>query len=79
MRQGEPLLPFLFSVVRELSKIEKTLSETLGKETSWAAHGILVLITYASNYPLTLHLLMSSADNLCKQIGPRSGPTKRRA
>ena len=48
MRQGEPLLPFLFSVVQELSKIErKTLSETLGKETSGAAYGIMVLITYA--------------------------------
>ena len=23
---------------------------------------------------LTLHLLASSADNLCKQFGPRSGP-----
>ena len=27
----------------------------------------------------TLCLLVSSAHNLCKQIGPRSGPTKRRA
>ena len=25
---------------------------------------------------LTLYLLASSADNLCKQFGPRSGPTK---
>ena len=33
MRQGEPLLPFLFSVVQELNKKEKH-SETLGKETS---------------------------------------------
>ena len=49
MRQGEPLLPFLFSVVQELSKIEKkhTHSETLGKETSGAAHRIMVLITCA--------------------------------
>ena len=28
---------------------------------------------------LTLCLLVSSADNLYKQFGPRSGPTKRRA
>ena len=28
---------------------------------------------------LTLCLLVSSADNLCKQFGPRSGPTKCRA
>ena len=27
-------------------------------------------------YSLTHYLLVSSADNLCKQIGPRSGPTK---
>ena len=27
----------------------------------------------------TLYLLVSSADNLCKQFGPRSGPTKCRA
>ena len=25
---------------------------------------------------LTHYLLLSSADNLCKQFGPRSGPTK---
>ena len=25
---------------------------------------------------LTLYLLVPSADNFCKQIGPRSGPTK---
>ena len=25
---------------------------------------------------LTLYLLVSSADNFCKQFGPRSGPTK---
>ena len=28
---------------------------------------------------LTLFLIVSSADNLCKQIRPRSGPTKCRA
>ena len=28
---------------------------------------------------LTLYLLASSADNFCKQFGPRSGPTKCRA
>ena len=27
---------------------------------------------------LTLYLLVSSGDNLCKQLGPRSGPTKGR-
>ena len=27
----------------------------------------------------TLYLQVSSADNLCKQFGPRSGPTKHRA
>ena len=26
---------------------------------------------------LTLSLVVSSADNLCKQFGPRPGPTKR--
>ena len=30
-------------------------------------------------YILTLYLLESSADNFCKQFGPRSGPTKCRA
>ena len=25
------------------------------------------------------YLLVSSAENLCKQFGPRSGPTKRRS
>ena len=29
--------------------------------------------------PLTLCLLVSSASNLCKQFGPRSGPTEHRA
>ena len=28
---------------------------------------------------LNLYLLVSSADNLCKQFGPRSGPAKHRA
>ena len=28
---------------------------------------------------LTLYFLVSSADSLCKQFGPRSGPTKCRA
>ena len=28
---------------------------------------------------MTIYLLLSSADNLCKQFGPRSCPTKRRA
>ena len=28
---------------------------------------------------LTLYLLVSSADYLCKQFGPRSGPIKHRA
>ena len=28
---------------------------------------------------LNLYLLVSTADNLCKQFGPRSGPTNRRA
>ena len=28
---------------------------------------------------LTLYLLVSSADNLCKQIGPRLGSTKHQA
>ena len=27
-------------------------------------------------YELTLGILVSSADSLCKQFGPRSGPTK---
>ena len=31
------------------------------------------------NLPLTICLLMSSAENLCKQYGPRSGPTTCRA
>ena len=29
------------------------------------------------NIFLTLYLLVSYADNLCQQFGPRSGPTKR--
>ena len=32
-----------------------------------------------SAFFLTLYLLVSPADNLCKQIGPRSGTTKCRA
>ena len=28
------------------------------------------------NCSLTLYLLVSSADNFCKQFAPRSGPTK---
>ena len=31
------------------------------------------------NMVLTFCLLVSSADNIYKQYGPRSGPTKRRA
>ena len=38
---------------------------------------ILVLITHGWSHSLTLHLLVSSADNFCKQFGPGSGPTKR--
>ena len=30
-------------------------------------------------FTLYLHVLVSSADNFCKQFGPRSGPTKCRA
>ena len=40
------------------------------------------VLTHCHAYPyyhthsfLTLCLLLSSADNLCKQFGPRSGPT----
>ena len=36
----------------------------------FSCHGSIVL---------TLYLLVLSADNLCKQFGPRSGPTKCRA
>ena len=32
-----------------------------------------------SLWAFTLCFLVSSADNLCKKLGPRSGPTKRRA
>ena len=32
---------------------------------------------YLPKYLLTLFLLVLSADNLCKQFGPRSGLTKR--
>ena len=32
-------------------------------------------IYHCDNLLLTLGLLVSSADNLCKQLGPRSGPT----
>ena len=43
-------------------------------------HDILVLhITHARKPPLTHDLLVSFADNLCKQIGPRSGLTKGQA
>ena len=31
------------------------------------------------NFILTLFLLVAPADNFCKQLGPRSGPTKCRA
>ena len=31
------------------------------------------------NKLMTLHLQVTSADNLCKQFGPRPGPTKCRA
>ena len=32
-----------------------------------------------SSYTLYLLYIVSSADNLCKRFGPRSGPTKHRA
>ena len=32
-----------------------------------------------AHHPLTLNLLVPSADNFCKQFGPRSGPTNGRA
>ena len=40
---------------------EKRVSKYLGKHSN-------------NFYSLTLCLLMTSADNLCKQLGPRSGP-----
>ena len=38
---------------------------------------ILLHIRAAKGLPL--YLLVSSADHFCKQFGPRSSPTKRRA
>ena len=40
-----------------------------------SVHEILAFLTYGS----TLYLLVSSADQVYKQFGPRSGPTKCRA
>ena len=34
---------------------------------------------FSSCHEIALHLLVSSAGNLCKQLGPRPGATKRRA
>ena len=33
------------------------------------------LLKHCGSSHLTLYLLVSSADNICKQFGPRSGPT----
>ena len=35
-------------------------------------------LLFSSTKVLTLCLLVPSADKLCKQFGPRSGPTNRR-
>ena len=42
---------------------------------------LLIVCIYQSNdlVGVTLCLLVSCADNFCKQFGPRSGPTKFRA
>ena len=37
------------------------------------------ILNVSAFFLLSLCLLMSSADNLCKQFGPRPGPTKCRA
>ena len=41
-----------------------------------AAYLFIQSSSFYVNYLLTLFLLVSSADNLCKQLGPRSGLTK---
>ena len=42
-------------------------------------HSIVLCRVYSVINILTPYLLVSNADNLCKQFGPRPGPTKCRA
>ena len=51
-------------------------------QTVWiqiCAHKCRLLITFANSLDPDFCLLVSSADKLCKQFGPRSGPKKCRA
>ena len=57
---------------------QKTLvGKELMAENWWLFYNIKYMQMHL--FRLTLCLLVSSADNLCKQFGPRSGPTKCRA
>ena len=45
----------------------------------WIKNTSILIVAYqalAFNLPLSICLLVSSADNLCKRFRPRSGPTK---
>ena len=52
------------------------VSMVLRSEKQW---DVVEALPDMGNYPVNFYLLVSSADNLCKQFGPRSGPTKCRA
>ena len=51
--------------------IDKSIKERWSHILSQAMHATGL----TNSIPLTLYLLVSSADNLCKQFEPRSGPT----
>ena len=51
------------------SKIDQTSIQVFLLDTCQFVGFIMLLL-------LSLYLLVSSADNFCKQFGPRSGPTK---
>ena len=55
---------------------KKKITSKLYKQNKSLAHNMYQLHSYIL---FTLYLLVSSADNFCKQFGPRSVPTKCRA
>ena len=61
--------------------MENIASDLLGKKNRMMDKFRILMLqeSMVSYQPLTLSLQVSSADNLGKQFGPRSGPTNRRA
>ena len=60
---------FLLNLLIAKSEINKKIYTQAAVVDFVPRHGLVV-------FCLTLCLLLLSADNLCKQFGPRSGPTK---